>query len=129
MSRSILAATAVAAVALAIPQVPAMAEDSSITIRGPGMRAAGIPADGVHQRMELVADVKVYHADLDLRTAYGRDELKQRVRLAADRACDRIDAIDPPVGPGGIASDAGDCRFLAMRNAEPYMQRAIWAAG
>jgi len=128
MSRKTLAA-AVAAATLAIPQAPALAQDSSITVSGPGARAAGIPADGVGQRTQLVADVKVYHADLDLRTDYGRDVLEQRVRIAADAACDRIDAIDPPVGAGGLDPDAGDCRQIAMRHAESEMRRAISAAG
>lgn len=126
MSRMTLAFAAAAA--LAIPQAALLAQDS-ITVTGSGARAAGVPADGVGQRLELVADVKVHYADLDLTTRYGRATLEQRARLAAHAACDRIDAIDPPVGPGGLSRDAGDCRQIALRHAESEVRRAISAAG
>ena len=123
MSRPMLALAAT--VAMALPLVPAMAEDSSITVTGPAMGRAGQPADGVNQRKRLVTNVTVDFADLDLRSDYGRWVLDRRVRIAADAACDRIDSLDPPSAAGG----ADDCRSLAMRRAEPLIRRAIIAAG
>ncbi len=129
MSRSIFAVAAVIAVA-AVPLAPAASrEEPSITVTGPTVRNSGDPANGVRQRTLVAADVSVDFADLDLRTDYGRWVLAQRLRIAADAACDQVDAIDPPSGLGGAAVDAGDCRSLAMRRAEPQMRRAILAAG
>src|SRR5688572_4793876 len=125
MSRSILAATALAAAA--VPLMPAAAQDTSITVTGPTQRNTGEPANGVRQRTRISADVTVDVADLDLRTDYGRWVLTQRLRIAADAACDQVDAIDPPSGMAG--GSRGDCRSLAMRRAEPQMRRAVLAAG
>jgi UrcA family protein len=86
----------------------------------------GQPADGVRQRTRITSDVTVGFADLDLRSDYGRWMLAQRLRIAADEACDRIDEIDLPSAVGVVHDD---CRSLAMRRAEPQMRRAISAAG
>jgi len=129
MSRSLLAAAALAA-ALAVPQSPAASQgDSSITVTGPKIGTTGEPANGVRQRTTVTTGVSVDVADLDLRTDYGRWVLDQRLRIAADAACDRIDAIDPPGGPGGGAMDAGNCRSIALREAMPQARRAILDAG
>ena len=128
MSRSILAAAAIA-VAIAVPQAPAASHAGTITVTGPSQRPSGEPANGVQQRTRIAADVSVDYADLDLRTDYGRWALGQRLRIAADEACDRLDEIDPASGVGGPAIDQGNCRSLAMRRAEPQMRRAILAAG
>jgi UrcA family protein len=130
MSRSILVAAATAAVTAAMPQAPAAAQNPSIIVSAPAIRGAGEPANGAHQRLQLVTDVTVDYTDLDLRTAYGRTVLDQRMRIAADAACDRLDSIDPPTGIGAsMNADWGDCRQLAFRKAEPQMRRAIVAAG
>ena len=127
MSRSIPAVLTIA-VALALPQAPAASQDNtSITVTGPVRSHSGQPADGVQQRTRITSDVTVGFADLDLRSDYGRWVLAQRLRIAADEACDRIDEIDPPSAVGGVVHD--DCRSLAMRRAEPQMRRAISAAG
>ena len=129
MSRSTIAAAALA-VALAVPQASAASQhDMAITVTGPKIGTAGEPANGVRQRTWVTTGVSVDFADLDLRTDYGRWVLEQRLRIAADAACDRIDAIDPPSGVGGGAVDAGNCRSLAIRGAMPQMRRAILAAG
>jgi UrcA family protein len=125
MSRSFLAAAAIVA-AVALPQAPAVSQDDAITVTGPTHRNAGEPANGVQQRTRIAADVSVDYADLDLRSEYGRWVLDQRLRLAADAACDQLDEIDPP---SAVALDPADCRSLAMRRAEPEMRRAIRAAG
>jgi|SRR5690606_27783643 len=130
MSRKILAGASAVAAALAVPQLPATAQDSAgIVVSAPAVREGGEPADGVQQRKRLVANVVVDTSDLDLRTPYGRAVLDARVRLAADAACDRIDEIDPPFGPGGWNADKGDCRHLAAKQAEPRMWAAIRSAG
>lgn len=130
MPRSILAGAAVIAMAAFIPQLPAMARDSAaIVVSTPAIRDAGRPGDGVQQRKRLVANVVVDTSDLDLRTSYGRAVLDGRIRLAADAACDQLDEIDPPVGPGGWIPDKGNCRHLAAKKAEPRMWAAIRAAG
>ena len=129
MSRSLLATAAIAA-ALAIPQAPAGAQsDTAITVTGPKIGTTGEPANGVRQRTAVTTSVSVDVADLDLRTDYGRWVLDQRLRIAADAACDRIDQIDPPGGPGGGSLDDGNCRSIALRNAVPQARRAILAAG
>jgi UrcA family protein len=128
MSRSLLAAVAAFAMT-ALPQAPAISQESgSITVTGPTARNSGEPADGVRQRTRLTSAVTVDFADLDLRTEYGRWVLDQRLRIAADAACDELDAVDPPSGMGGGIAYS-DCRSLAMRRAEPQLRRAILAAG
>ena len=129
MSRSLLA-TATLAAALALPQAPAAARsDTAITVTGPKVGTTGEPANGVRQRTAVTTGVSVDFADLDLRTDYGRWVLDQRLRIAADAACDRIDDIDPPGGPGGGSLDTANCRSIALRNAMPQARRAILAAG
>jgi UrcA family protein len=129
MSRTLLAATALA-VALTIPQAPAASQDdTAITVTGPKKGTTGEPANGVRQRSTVTTSVSVDVADLDLRTDYGRWVLDQRLRIAADAVCDRIDDIDPPGGPGGGSLDTGNCRSIALRNAMPQARRAIFSAG
>ncbi len=127
MSRSLLAAALLGAAVLA-PQVAA-ADDASITVTGPKRGTTGEPANGVRQRTSVTTSVSVDVADLDLRSDYGRWVLDQRLRVAADAACDRIDQIDPPGGPGGGALDTGNCRSIALRSALPQARRAILASG
>lgn len=130
MSRSILAAAVMVGAAIAVPQSPAASQDdAAITVTGPKRGTTGEPANGVRQRSTVTTSVSVDHADLDLRTDYGRWVLQQRLRIAADAACDRIDAVDPPGGPGGGALDDGNCRSIALRNAMPQARRAILDAG
>jgi len=133
MSRSVIAGAALIAAAAVVPQLPVAAQDnSSITVSAPAARAArnaGQPRNMANPRMELVSNVSVSTADLDLRTAYGRAVLDARIRLAADAACDRIDEIDPPVGVGGWSSDKGNCRHLAMKRAQTQRGAAIRADG
>lgn len=129
MSRSLLATAALAA-AFTLSHAPAAAQGgTAITVTGPKVGTIGEPAIGVRQRTAVTTAVLVEVADLDLRTDYGRWVLDQRLRIAADAACDRIDDIDPPGGPGGGAMDAGNCRSIALRNAMPQARRAILAAG
>jgi UrcA family protein len=128
MFRSLLAA-ATAAAAIVLPQAPAASQgDASITVTGPSKRASGEPAHGVRQRTTLTSNVTVEVADLDLRTEYGRWLLDQRIRIAADAACNELDALDSPSALGGGAVH-DDCRSLAMRRSEPQMQRVLRAAG
>lgn len=130
MSRSILVAGALIGAAVTVPSASAAsADDASITVIGPKIGTTGEPTNGVRQRTAVTTGVSVDFADLDLRTDYGRWVLDQRLRVAADAACDRIDMIDPPGGPGGGSLDTGNCRSIALRSAMPQMRRAILAAG
>ena len=130
MPRTILAAGAAIAIAAFVPQSPAIAQQGAgIVVSVPGVHSAAEPSDGVQQRKRLVSQVVVDTNDLDLRTAYGRAVLDSRIELAADAACDRLDRIDPPVGPAGWISDKDNCRHLAAKRAEPQISAAIRAAG
>ena len=130
MPRSFLATAATLVVAASLPLTPAMSQtDNAITVTGPTARSTGEPANGVQQRMRLTSVVSVDFADLDLRTEYGRWVLDQRLRIAADEACDQLDAIEPPSGMGGGSVDYDACRSLAIKSAMPQMRRAILAAG
>lgn len=130
MSRSMLAVAVLCGVAVVMPQAPAAAQaDTAITVTGPKRGTTGEPANGVRQRTRVTTSVSVDFADLDLRTDYGRWVLDQRLRIAADAACDRIDDIDPPGGPGGGSLDTGKCRSIALRDARPQARRAILDAG
>ncbi len=128
MSRSLLAAAATIALATFGPQVPAMAQadaGTAITVRAPAIDNRDQSKYGVHPPMQLVSNVIVETGDLDLRTSYGRAVLDARVRLAADEACDRLDAIEPSSGIGPLNPDTGDCRHLAMKSAERQVRFAI----
>ena len=133
MTRTLLSGAAAVIVAALVPTVPATAQQSAseaITVRAPVKREREPSAQGVNPRMQLVSQVAVDVSDLDLRTGYGRAVLDARVRLAADEACDLLDAIDPPAGVGASMNpDGGDCRHLAAKNAHADVRRAIWAAG
>jgi len=123
MSRSIIAGAAIMAAAALAPAMPAQAQSNAIIVSAPTVRNEGRPVDGVQQRQLLRTNVSVYTGDLNLRTSYGRAVLDARIRLAADTACDRLDEIDPPFGYGGWDFDKGDCRHLAVKNAQ--FQRAV----
>jgi len=128
MSRSILIGAATLAVAALVPQLPAMAQEpeAQITVRAPVVRAPERSGNGVNSPERLAAYALVSTSDLDLRTAYGRDVLAYRVRLAADQACDKLDAIDPPSAIGGAPShDSGDCRHLAVKDARSQIRTVI----
>src|SRR5262245_20798873 len=117
MSRLILAGTATIALAALVPQVPAMAQGSpAITVTAPTPRAAGRAGNGISPRAMLVSNVFVETSDLDLRTTYGRTVLDNRVRAAADLACDRLDAVESTGFGAEMNPDAGDCRHLARKN-------------
>jgi UrcA family protein len=64
----------------------------------------------------------VSYGDLDLSTQYGRERLLDRVSLAAQDACQRVDdetAFD------SASSDAGDCYRQAMAESRPQVDGAI----
>ncbi len=128
MSRSLLPAAATIALAAFVPQSPAVGQtnaDTAITVRAPDADNRDQSKYGVHPPRELVTNVIVETGDLDLRTSYGRAVLDARVRLAADEACDRLDAIEPSSGIGPLNPDTGDCRHLAMKSAERQVRFAI----
>jgi len=127
MTRSILIGVAAMATAI-VPLTPATAQPGDIVVTVPAPHRVEKGWNGVRPRMQLAANVWVETRDLDLRTEYGRDVLDQRVRYAADAACDRIDAIEPPTGVGAMMNpDISDCRHIAAKSAEPQVRAAIRA--
>ena len=127
MTRSILIGIAAIATAV-VPLAPLAAQPGDIVVSVPAPHRAEKGWNGVHPRMQVAASIMVETRDLDLRTQYGRSVLNQRVRYAADVACDRIDQIEPPTGVGAMMNpDVGDCRHLAAKSAEPQMVAAIRA--
>ena len=130
MTRSILIGLAAIATAAVVPLAPAMAQPGDIIVSVPAPHRVERGWNGVHPRTQVAASVMVETRDLDLRTEFGRDALDQRVRHAADVACDRVDQIEPPTGVGAMMNpDSGDCRHLAAKAAEPQVRAAMWADG
>lgn len=128
MSRSYL--IGIAAIAGVAMTPMAMAQDGTITVQAPRVVVADPGAKGVHPPQALVAEVAVQTRDLDLRTAYGRDVLDHRVKMAAREVCSRIDELYRTGGPGANPSiDSRDCRIEAARSAQLQVRGAHWAAG
>jgi len=126
MSRKILAGAATIAIAALAPQMPAMAQGSpAIIVSVPAPQRADQPKTGVNPARQLVANVFVETYDLDLRTEYGRDILDNRIAAAADLACDRLDMVESSGVGSGMNPDAGNCRHLARKSAEPSVRNAI----
>jgi UrcA family protein len=135
MSRSILAAASVIAVAAFSPQQAAMAQASGndtvgnpIVVSAPRLRQSDERTKGVHPRMQIVARALVDTGGLDLRTQAGRDALDARVEAAAEEVCAWIDEVYPPVGVGADLID-NDCEHQAVRRAQAQVQAAIRAGG
>jgi len=127
MTRSIFIGIAAMATAI-VPLAPATAQPGDIVVSVPAPHRVEKGWNGVHPRMQLAANVLVETRDLDLRTERDRDVLDQRIRYAADVACDRIDQIEPPTGIGAMMNpDTGDCRHLAAKSAELQRYAAIRA--
>ena len=129
MSRSILSGAAAIAAAALVSGLPASAQESAgIVVSAPSGRIVEQPRTGAQPRRLLVSNVVVYTGDLDLRTAYGRSVLDQRVRVAADEACDRLDSMEATGFGSHMNPDSGDCRHLARKNAEPRVRTAVMLA-
>jgi len=129
MSRSMLVGAAAIAAAALVPALPATAQQSTgIVVSAPSTRAVEQPRTGAQPRKVLIANVIVDTFDLDLRTSHGRAVLDQRVRVAADQACDQLDGLEATGFGSHMNADSGDCRLKARKNAEPLMRRAIWAS-
>jgi UrcA family protein len=126
MSRSLLVGfAAMAGIALA-PM--AIAQDGSIVVSGPRVQSSGEAKVGVHPPRVLISQVSVDTHDLDLRTAYGRDVLDHRVKLAAREVCSRIDELTPVYGLGpDAAQESRDCRIEAEKSAYAQVRAAVWA--
>jgi UrcA family protein len=128
MSRSIMAAAAVAMAAL-MPQTPAVAQESGIVVAAPRVMPSWEPKNTVHRDTVIRAHVFVPTADLDLRSVYGRYVLARRMRLAAYHACGLLRGQ----GVGGVGSmmnpDPQDCRHNAYKYAQRDARYLIFAAG
>ena len=128
MSRPIfLGAAALAATALA-PLAPAHAEApgydadrAAITIFAPRVQEEP-DSDGIGTTRTLTASSAVYIDDLDLQTRAGRDELKQRVEVAAEETCAWLDDLYPLDTPIG---GERQCVTRAVADAEDQIEAAI----
>ena len=130
MSRSILlgAATAIAMTA-AIPHVPALAQgeadradSSAITVCAPRREQTRRSSSGVGTERVLTSSSSVYYDDLNLHTQWGRDQLDDRIKLAAEQTCDYLDSIYPL---DSSRSETSDCVRKAVRDTRPQVYVAI----
>jgi|GEM_PF-1287285 len=124
MSRSTLIAAAALA---AIPLTPVLAEvqasqadPNSITVLAPYVESK--KRDGTSTERRLTASSIVYIEDLNLRTAEGREELQERVQLAAEETCAWLDDLYPL---DSTSNGRADCVRSAVRSAENQMQAAF----
>jgi UrcA family protein len=130
-----MAGVATIAAAMLAPQAAVMAQSGSeysattdrpIIVDAPTARhMQQAERKSVTAQPVLVSQSVVYTGDLDLRTQAGRDELDSRVQTAAERACDRIDQIDPP---SALSDGYADCVFGAVHRAQNQIYAAIWNA-
>ncbi|WEK47775.1 MAG: UrcA family protein [Candidatus Andeanibacterium colombiense] len=128
MSRSILAVAAGAiALTAALPYVPALAQgdadradSSAITVYAP-LRQETRRSGGVTERM-LISSSSVYYDDLDLNTQWGRDQLDDRIKLAAEQACDYLGNVYPL---DRTTDSNRDCVRKAVRDTRPQFYVAV----
>lgn len=129
MSRSILlgAATAIALTA-AIPQIPAFAQgdadradSGAITVYSPLRQESGRAPGGVMER-RLISSSAVYYDDLNLRTQWGRDQLDDRIKLAAEQTCDYLNDVNPQ---DHALTSQFECVRKAVRDARPQVYLAV----
>ena len=74
-------------------------------------------------RQEISMTYRVGYEDLDLATPEGKQQLKARVRQAAEEACKDIDAQFPLAGPKGAR-----CVDAAVDAAKPQIRQALAVA-
>jgi len=75
------------------------------------------PRGGAIEQVSLSREVRAY--DLDLRTPWGADELRSRVRFAAKNLCERIDRNYATV------DDGRSCYYEAVDRAMEQVDAAI----
>ncbi len=129
MPRSIVAGSLALAAAGLLPFTPSVAQSGSdpsastraaITVTAPRARQTGRTAYGAPIET-LTAQSVVYIDDLNLRTEQGRDELSDRVELAAQRACKWLDEVYPFQK---TTSDT-ECKLDAVKRAQAQVDAAI----
>lgn len=99
---------------------PTAAEQPVITVLAPRARQTGRTYSGIPVET-LTAQSIVNYSDLNLRTAAGQAELKDRVAKAAKTACAWLDEVYPlstPIGPN-------DCVLDAQKRANDQIEMAI----
>ena len=130
MSRSILlgAATAIAMTA-AIPHVPALAQgeadradSSAITVYAPLREQTRRSSSGVGTERVLTSSSSVYYDDLNLHTQWGRDQLDDRIKLAAEQTCDYLEDLYPL---DSSSTSSFECVKKAVRDARPQVYLAV----
>lgn len=72
---------------------------------------------------EISMTYRAAYGDLDLATPEGKEQLKARVRQAAEEACKDIDAQFPLAGPKGAR-----CVDAAVDAAKPQIRQALAVA-
>ncbi len=128
MSRYTLIGGAAAAVLASVPFAGAGAQvdgadanRAAITVLAPRV-ATEQDTDLVGQTRTLTASSIVYIDDLDLRSQAGRDELKDRVKLAAQETCEWLNEIYPL---DGTQSAESDCVETAVAQTQPQIDQAL----
>ncbi len=95
---------------------------ASITVLAPRVRETNRTGSIFPEQIISTQSV-VYIDDLDLTTASGRDELNDRIELAAKESCEWLDELYPLSTP-----DADQCQREAVARAEDDVEAAIAAA-
>lgn len=130
MRRSILATAATLLTAVAVPAQPALAQGASerpsITVLAPRARQTGRDSATGAPIETLTAQSIVYTDDLNLATEAGRDQLDERIEVAAREACEWLDEVYP-MSPTMTGTTAGDCVSEAVARTSDQVEEAVAA--
>lgn len=130
MPRSfVFGAAAAAVIATSMPLMPALAQQTAasadtraaITVLAPRIRRDTSRTTSAFPTQTISTQAVVYIDDLDLRTVAGRDEMNNRVKVAAKDACAWLDEVYPLSEPVG----AGSCESDAVKTAKRQMDAAV----
>lgn len=132
MSRSLLIGAAALVMTASAPLAPAVAQgdadradSSSITVYSPVRESSKRRGSSGAMERTLTASTAVYHDDLNLRTSWGRQQLDDRVKLAAEETCAYLGDLYP------LDTNRNDeyyCVKRAVKSAQPQVQQAIFTS-
>jgi UrcA family protein len=122
MTRSILLGAVAFATLAAVPSLPAQAQgDATIVIEGPRVERVRQPGSFGTEEVVTASSV-VFYDDLALNTEYGREILKDRVKIAAKETCDLLEDVYPV---GRSLSSEFQCVRKAVNGARDQVNAAI----